>query len=397
MDNSFQKNIFGFFLFFVFGVFLGWFLSHISGNVDNKEAFLEQASTIWTCPLHPEIRKTEPGNCPICNSALVVLDQKENDENLDKVLFPNNSKDLDKLSTTIITKQSPMKDLYIYGKVQANGLAAQEQRAVIPGRLDKMVINSTGERVSKGQVLAQIYSPEFVSAQQDFLEAASNKKSDPIKYNSAKSRLQKFSLSEAQILDIERKERVQINTDVVSNVAGVVIARLVNDGEYVKKGSVICVIADLSKVWIIFDVEEGNLPFINKGDQVSFSCKSLPETTFKGNIQFVDPKIDPNTHLSKVRVEFDNSTGLLKPEMQATGIVHANLSRYSDELVVPQSSVLWSGRQPYVYVKQVEGNKTVFNVRYVTLGTKIGDNYVVSTGLCEGEEIILQGASSLKK
>jgi len=397
MDNFFQKNIIAFFLIFVCGIFLGWFLFHSSTPVANPEVITAQEVTTWTCSSHPEILKTESGLCPICNLALIPLNKDEKATHSDEVRFANSSADLAKLSTTIVTKQSPMKEIFLYGKVQADELVVQKQVATISGRVDKMMINATGERVRKGQLLAMIYSPEYVSAQQDFFEAKMNKKSNPETFNQARNRLIKFGLNDAQIAAIEIKDRVEINTQIVASIPGVITARHTNDGEYIGKGTVIYEIADLSKVWIIFDVNESDLPFLNKGDLLSFTCKALPGTTFKGNIQFIYPDVDAKTRSSKVRVEFDNQSGVLKPDMYTTGTVQANLSKYSDELSVPQSSVLRSDSRSFVYVKETTGNETIFKARDVTLGPKIGDSYIIISGLSEGEEIILKGASDLRK
>jgi len=399
MENFFQKNTLFFFLIFICGLFLGWYLFHQSAPaVDSSEKVIAEASTkIWTCPSHPEIRKAQAGQCPICSTDLIPLEENDEDIAPSVVRFSNGSEDLAKLTTTIVTKQSPMKDISIYGKVQADEFVVQKQRATISGRLDKMMVNSTGVRVAKGQKLALIYSPEFVSAQQELLEAANNKSIDPATYENAKARLFKFGLDQTQIEAIEKRDRIQINTEVVSTITGIVTARKMNDGEYVKEGSVIYEIADLSKVWILYDVSESDLPFIKKGDQISFTIKSLPGTTLKGNIDYIYPEIDPDTHMSKVRLEFDNSAGLLKPDMYVTGIVRADLSQYIDELVVPQSAVIKSNDKYFVYVKQVVDNETVFTPRTISLGSKLGDSYVVTGGISEGEELILQGTATLRQ
>jgi len=399
MENFFQKNTLFFFLFFVCGLSLGWFLFHQSTPVvDSSEKLVAQTSTtLWTCPSHPEIRKGQAGQCPICSTSLIPLEENAEETAPSVVRFTNDSEDLAKLTTTILTKQSPIKDLYIYGKVQADEFVVQKQRASISGRLDRMMVNATGVRVAKGQKLALIYSPEFVSAQQELLEAANNKSIDPATYEDAKARLLKFGLDQIQIAAIEKRDRVQINTEVISTITGIVTARKMNDGEYVQKGSVIYEVADLSKVWILFDVSESDLSFIKKGDQISFTVKSLQGTTLKGNIEYIYPGIDPDTQMSKVRLEFDNSSGLLKPDMHTTGIVRANLSQYVDELVVPQSAVIKSNDKYFVYVKQIVENETVFTPRAITLGSKLGDSYVVTGGISEGEELILQGTATLRQ
>ena len=115
-------------------------------------------------------------------------------------------------------------------------------------------------------------------------------------------------------------------------------------------------------------------------------------TTFKGNILFIDPVIDPTTRVSKVRVEISNRSGKLKPEMFATGMVHANLSDFKDKLVIPGSAVLWTGKRSIVYVKQKESSDLIFKLREVELGPALGESYIIVSGLNEGEEIVTQGA-----
>lgn len=399
MENFFQKNTLFFFLIFVCGLFLGWFLFHkpVATVESSEKLVVESSSALWTCPSHPEIRKGQAGQCPICSTSLIPMEENDDDAAPSVVRFSNGSDELAKITTTLVTKQSPMKDISIYGKVQADEFVVQKQRAPISGRLDKMMVNSTGVSVAKGQKLALIYSPEFVSAQQELLEAANNKTVDPATYEEAKSRLLKFGLDQIQISAIEKRDRVQINTEVVSSISGIVTSRKMNDGEYVKKGSVIYEVADLSKVWILFDVSDSDLPFIKKGDQISFTVKSLQGTTLKGNIEYIYPGIDPKTQMSKVRLEFDNTSGLLKPDMHTTGIVRANFSQYIDELVVPQSAIVKSNDKYFVYVKQVVDNETVFTPRTISLGSKLGDSYVVTGGISEGEELILQGTATLRQ
>jgi len=182
---------------------------------------------------------------------------------------------------------------------------------------------------------------------------------------------------------------------VFSNSTGIVTARRVNNGDYITQGTVLYDIADLSRVWIMFDAYESDLAFLNKGDKISFTIQAFPGTNFSGNILFIDPVIDPVTRVSKVRVEVGNQSGKLKPEMFATGIVKANLDEYRNELVIPKSAVLWTGKRSIVYVKQTGSDEPIFNLREIELGPMLGNSFVVLGGLSEGEEIVTQGAFSI--
>jgi Cu(I)/Ag(I) efflux system membrane fusion protein len=198
-------------------------------------------------------------------------------------------------------------------------------------------------------------------------------------------------LTEPQISDIENSGNVQNNFEVVSNTTGVVTARRVNNGDHIAQGTVLYDIADLSRVWIMFDAYESDLPFLNEGNKISFTVQAMPGINFTGNIIFIDPVIDPVTRVSKVRVEINNQSGKLKPEMFATGIVNADLSQYRNNFIIPRSAVLWTGKRSIVYVKLPGTSDPVFKIREIGLGPMLGYSYVVTDGLSEGEEIVTQG------
>jgi Cu(I)/Ag(I) efflux system membrane fusion protein len=169
----------------------------------------------------------------------------------------------------------------------------------------------------------------------------------------------------------------------------------VNTGDHVAQGTVLFDIADLSKVWIMFDAYESDLQFLHIGEKLSFTLQALPGTNFTGNIIFIDPVIDPITRVAKVRVETENQSGILKPEMFATGIVSSVLSKYTENVVIPESAVLWTGKRSVVYVKQPGSSEPVFKIREVELGPMLGDTYVITSGLSEGEEIVTNGTFSV--
>ncbi len=132
-----------------------------------------------------------------------------------------------------------------------------------------------------------------------------------------------------------------------------------------------------------------------KGDHLEFTVQALPGEKFTGNIAFIDPVIDPVTRVAKVRIETANQSGRLKPEMFVTGIVKARLDEYRNMLVIPKSAVLWTGTRSIVYVKQTDTGEPVFKMREIGLGPMLGNSYVITDGLTEGEEIVTQGAFSV--
>jgi Cu(I)/Ag(I) efflux system membrane fusion protein len=145
----------------------------------------------------------------------------------------------------------------------------------------------------------------------------------------------------------------------------------------------------------MFDAYESDLQFLHIGAKISFAVQAMPGVDFKGNIVFIDPVMDPITRVAKVRVETGNQSGNLKPEMFATGIVSSSLDQYTENLVIPKSAVLWTGKRSIVYVKKSGTDESIFKIREIGLGPMLGESYVVTDGLAEGEEIVTNGTFSV--
>lgn len=397
MKNILSNKYVRFSLILVGGIFLGWLFFHSPApKVDNHNHATEAVkATIWTCSMHPQIRMEKPGKCPICGMDLIPLTQGGTTVDPGAIHMTKEAAQLANVLTSVVSKQNPVKDIRLYGKVQADERLMQSQVSYLPGRIEKLYVNFTGELVRKGQTLALIYSPDLVTAQQELIETVSTKSSQPVLYEAAKDKLRQWKLSESQIAAIESSGKVKTDFEIFANATGIVSARRVNNGDYVSPGSILFDVADLSHVWIMFDAYESDLPYLSQGQRVTFTIQALPGVNYSGNIAFIDPVLDPVTRVAKVRVEISNQGGKLKPEMFATGLVNANLSQYKNKLVIPRSAVLWTGKRSVVYVKQAGSDEPVFRIREIELGPMLGNSYVVENGLMDGEEIVTQGAFSV--
>ena len=385
-------------LLVVAGLFLGWLFFHSSNGIKEEQGHSSKAlkKEIWTCAMHPQIRLDHPGKCPICGMELILLNQNggaKTDSNA--VYFSKEAMELANVSTSIVSHQKPVKEVRLYGKIQADERLLQNQVAHVSGRIEKLMVNFTGEPVRKGQLLAMIYSPDLITAQQELLEAAKSKVSQPEIYEASKEKLMQWMLTDRQIAQIENSGRVKMNFEVYSNTSGIVTAKRVATGDHVSEGSVLFEVANLSSVWVLFDAYESDLPFLKVGNTIAFSIQAMPGINYSANILFIDPVIDPVNRVAKVRVEVGNAGGKLKPEMFANGIVKANLNEYRDKLVIPRSAVLWTGKRSIVYVKQPKSTEVNFKMREIELGPMLGNSYVVESGLNEGEEIVTDGTFSV--
>lgn len=379
------------------GIFLGWLFFRSSHEVSEKTEIREQDNkpVIWTCSMHPHIRMEAPGKCPICGMDLIPLGQSTENVDPAAIHFTKEAAALANVVTSVVSKQKPVKQIRLNGKILADERYLQSQVAHFSGRIEKLYVNFTGEFVRKGQVIASLYSPELISAQQELLETFKTKQSQPEIYKAAREKLRQWKLTDSQVDKIEATGNILENMDIVSEMSGVVTEKKVNKGDYVSRGSVFYTVADLSIVWVVFDAYETDLPFLTEGEKIDFTVQALPGKTYSGKIAFIDPVIDPLTRVSKVRLEMRNTDGKFKPEMFVSGIANTNLTGYSDKLLIPGTAVLWTGKRSIVYVKQAGTDEPIFKMREIELGPELGNGYVVISGLNEGEEIVTQGTFSV--
>jgi len=394
----FSNKYFNYSLLLISGFILGWLIFHPAHKIEviHDHQMEMSQETIWTCAMHPQIRMPEPGKCPICGMDLIPLSQNGNlSEDPDAIHMSPEAAQLANVVTSTVTKKTPVKEVRLYGKIEIDERMLQNQVSHIPGRIERLDVNFTSESIVRGQILGQVYSPELVTAQQELLEAVKTKETQPAIYEASREKLRQWKLNEEQIEEIELSDAVRSTVNIVSNTSGIVMSRNVNTGDYVSQGTVLFNIADLSKVWIMFDAYESDLQFLRNGQQITFTVQALPGNNYSGKINFIDPVIDPVTRVASVRVEVDNRSGKFKPGMFATGIVSLVVEGYKDNLVIPRSSVLWTGKRSVVYIKQSGTDGPVFKMREIELGPALGDGYIVVDGLIEGEEIVTRGTFSV--
>jgi len=256
-------------------------------------------------------------------------------------------------------------------------------------------VNVTGENVKKGQLIAKVYSPELLTAQNELLQALEMADKYPAMLDAAREKLRLWKLSDQQIADIEKSGKATTVFDVFATTSGIVTNRKVNTGDYVSTGDVLFEMADLSRVWALFDAYETDLSWISLGQNLEFTAQAIPGKTFSGKVTFIDPVVDASTRITKVRVEVPNPGLKFKPEMFVNGIIKSQQTGSGDQLIIPQSAVLWTGTRSVVYVKLPGADHPTFKMREITLGSSMKDTYVVMDGLAEGEEIVTNGTFSI--
>lgn len=381
------------------GLSLGWLL--FGGAPDQPQSLdehIEQVHTdqegnvIYTCSMHPSIRENEPGNCPICGMELIPVTQDDTgEESPYELTMSEAATKLADVQTTRVIKEVAVSTSRLPGKIMVDERRLKTLPAHVPGRIEELYINFTGEYINKGDRVASIYSPQLVSAQKELLEVAKDKERNPSLYNAARNKLLNWEITEEQINQIESSKKVMNEIDIVSKVDGYVINKMIEIGSHVQQGSTMFKLADLSKVWIMFDAYESDVASIKVGDEVLFTVEALPGKNFTAKITFVDPVLNPQSRTVSVRAEANNSDLALKPNMLAQGVIKSDVRDSGEQILVPKSAVLWTGERSVVYVKKPNTAQPTFEFREVVLGQRVGDQYIVKSGVSEGEEVVTNG------
>jgi Cu(I)/Ag(I) efflux system membrane fusion protein len=371
---------------------------HISTSAHQNEAahdheLVEAQPEVWTCSMHPQIKQDKFGLCPICAMDLIPLARMTSGDEAspNEIQMTESAARLAEIETMKVIKGVPVKSIYLQGKIQTDERNISELTARFGGRIEKLFVNYTGQNVKKGQKLATIYSPDLVTAQKELLETLSYKDSYKTLYIAAKGKLKLWDLTDEQIKAIEEKGEPQLYFEVLSPISGTVMKRHIAIGDYVKEGMPLFKVVDLTKVWVMFDAYESDLPWIKLKDEIKFSVQSHPGKEFSGLVSYIDPFLNAQTRVAKVRIELNNKNMELKPEMFTSGILTSKIAENSSEILIPKSAILWTGKRAVVYTKVPNRDNPSFLYREIILGPEAGNFYVVYSGLDEGEEIAVNG------
>ncbi len=411
--------------------------AHADHQHDTMSA-LSQKKQMYQCPMHPQIIMDHEGDCPICGMKLVPMASDAPKEK-GKILYyisPMNPS---------ISSKVPMKDEmgmdYVpvfEGDLQGEGASLESHAAVkidperqqliglrtepvaegnvsgefrtvgrvtvdetrvrkvnlkVEGFVEKLFVDFVGKTVAKGQPLFSLYSPEFVSAQREYLLALQTQKalsggslqgSGGDLLESARRRLLLWDVPQEVLDRLEKTGEVQRALTLRSPMSGVVTAKNVAEGARLTPADIPFEITDLSHVWVQADVYEAELSRVKVGMPADLTVQAAPGKTFKGHVVFVDPSMDPKTRTAKARIEFPNPHGELKPEMFGEVLLRGQGRK---GLIVPLDAVLDAGHSKVVFVALGDGK---FEPREVSTGTTIGEKVEIRSGLKVGEAVVVR-------
>lgn len=371
----------------------------------------EQTSPpLYTCPMHPFIIKDKPGTCPICAMELVkkvagaadnvamTPEQQQQAAKLGQIALSATQRIMANVAVQEAQTQALSKEIQAVGLVQYDQSRQAKVTAWIAGRIDKLNVTTVGALVSKDKPVAELYSPDLLATQQEYLLAVKSReqlKSSPIPsiaqngdglVASARQRLMLYGVKEHQIAELEKAGKPTIRLPVYTPLSGMVIEKMVQQGQYVNVGDVLFNIADLSRVWVEIEVYESEFQSIRIGQAVEIRSQSFPGRAFSGRVAFIYPFLDPKTRTVKARVELPNPGMQLKPDMFVNAVIKVGMG---STVVVPITAVMDSGKQQTVWVEIQPG---VFEPRMVQVGQRTDDRIQILSGVKAGEKVAVSGA-----
>ena len=399
----------------------------------------QEAKTLYTCGMHPQVIQDTPGNCPICGMKLTpikrstggaaasagsgerkILHYKStmvpgevsetpgkdsmgmdmepvyDDEaavadastiSIDPVTIQNMG-----IRVGFVTNGPLRRVIRTVGTIDYNEPALADVTTKFKGWIEKLYVDATGQLVMRGDPLFEIYSPELYSAQTEYLltlsgAQAADQASRNALLESAELKLKFFDISDEQIAELRKTRQPKKTLRVGAPIDGFVTEKMAVEGMMTEAGMKLYRLADLGLVWVYAEVYEQDLPFIQLGQEALVRLSYLSDRQFRGRVTYIYPTVDQKTRTARVRMEFHNPGYLLKPGMFANVELRADLA--PSALLVPDMAILRSGEKNTVFVALDGGN---FEPRTVALGPRAEDDmYQVLSGLSEGERVVTSG------
>ncbi len=355
-----------------------------------------ESEQLWTCSMHPQILRRAPGRCPICGMDLVPVIKQTSGTGSGSVSEHTAVRIPGELQQRIGVRIGRVEKGPLKMSVEAVGIVRPDQTRIArvniktEGWVDRLFVNYVGQAVRQGDPLLSIYSPQFVSTQQELLTALRTEqiagqgaRGVASLADAARRRLELWDVPASEIAQLQKTGLAQKDLVLRSPISGTVLEQNVYEKQYVTPEKELYVIGDLSTVWVQAQVYEYEIPHVELGRPATVTLSSLPDRTFAGKVVFIQPTVEEATRTVQVRIELPNREGIFKPGMFAQISIEHPMG---EGLLVPTSAVLQTGEHAIVY--RVEQGD-----RFVPTAVKIspiqfGDSFQVLEGLKEGEAIV---------
>jgi Cu(I)/Ag(I) efflux system membrane fusion protein len=347
---------------------------------ENEVSAKEKKILYWVAPMDPNFRRDKPGKSPMGMDLVPVYEEAHGDDNavMISAAVINN--------LGVRTEKARIRPLW--RRIEATGYVGLDETRIshintrVSGWIVSLKVDSEGERVARGDLLFEFYSPELVNAQKEYLQAS--KRGGDSLTRGAAEKLSALGMIPSDIEALSKRGTASENIKIIAPQDGVVTSLDVREGMYIQPNSKIMSLADLSSVWLQAEVFESQADWVSAGQAAEARLDYMPGTEFSGQVEFVYPVLDPVTRTLKVRLRFDNPSERLKPNMYARVSIYGRLK--PNALSIPREALIPAPGRDRVVVS-VGGGK--FHVHEVMTGLESGDFVEILAGIAEGDDVVI--------
>lgn len=339
----------------------------------------------YVCPMHPQIQRDEPGKCPICGMELVLKQLQSNADARPVVKVSHAMVQNLGVRSAKVKRDTLWKHIRTVGRVDYDETRLVHMHPRTEGWLEKLYLRAEGDPVKQGQLLGQLYSPEILAAQVDFLislDQPGSKKN----LEKSRNRLRLLGVDEATISHIQQRRESQNTTPLHAPEKGIMAKLQAREGMYVKPEMEIFTFVDPSHMWVMVDVFEYQIDWLRLGLKTEIRVPAYPGRVWKGQVDYIYPDLDPLTRTLRVRLAFDNPDGRLKANMFAEVVIYGGPK--PDALLIPATALIETGERSSVIKALGEGR---FQPVDVVTGAARAGRVEILSGLQEGDEVVISG------
>ena len=370
---------------------------------EHKEQKTETAKNeVYTCPMHPQIIRDHPGICPICNMDLVLKHtdsqaetENKNSNNINEISLSPSQQVLANVQTEVVQSRNFSADLELNGYIKYNESKMRHISTSVSGNILKQYITFEGQYVRAGDKAFDIYSPEMLATQKEYLLAVDNYNSSLVSNNtivveqasnllkSTMMRLKLLQLSDNQIKELERTKEIRNFITIYTKYSGIITKKYAHEGHWAQAGEDIYDVNETSYLWAIANVNEADIRYIKKGLSATITTIAYPGEEFYGKVDFINPSLKMDTRTLEVRIDVPNRNNRLMPDMYVKVMI--NTGEGGEQIAVPVNSVVRTGKMDMVYIKTSSNS---FAPRNVTITGERQGYYLISSGISEGDEVV---------
>jgi len=374
---------------YVIAITISLFLFACKGE---KKVVTQASDVFYTCSMHPQVMQDQPGKCPICGMELISV-KKTKGQNENAIMLSDQQIQLGNIQVDTIGRETIGDETVLTATLNIDETKSTTVSARISGRIERLYFKNQGDYIPKGAKLYDLYSEELNNAKQEYvlaLEKQATLDNTIIDFKQlvqgAKNKLLLWGMSEGQINELAKSKKVSTLTSFYSPESGYITTLESHQGDYVTEGGTIVRLANLTALWAEAQVYASQLSEIDRNGKATVQLPDLGGKEITGNIQFVNPEIDPDTRINLIRISIPNPGNQLKPGMQGHVVLK---NRERNSLTLPVDAVIRSEKMAMVWI-QID--KNTFKNVMVETGLESDDRIEIRSGLKEGDVVVTNGA-----